>query len=396
MATLQAKRLRQALQKATKVGVVEEAVNIGGCSLVLSSLTPEDYERINAELEDLPEGPEYLHGFQIGHLSRSIVEIEGEDLRDISFIEDEVQAGSWKVEGDIPDPEMPISLGKDKPEVTLSEIKKALEKAGGHLNLLPPEESVGQPVKVERYDWIRKNLLASWAREAISVGWRKFADVAVKSEQQAKEGVTFLIADESAEEKYRRLFGELLEAGGEVADDMIDHILEDSSLQRRTTAAEVKEAGKALADVPQQAEPEQPPPPQPVPEEPARPDPQELMRNRTPLNQGNVGVPVPAQQQVSQARPARVPAQIAQAVGQPPVGNPEGSVKARASVIAQMEGVDPGELAEAQRQLPARLPPDVAFLNKGVEKADPRGIVAITDKPPVGGINPRYKRPPTL
>ena len=74
MATLQATRILEALEKAKRVGRIEEAVTIDGCSLVLQNLTPDDYEAINDELEGL-EDIEYLHAFQAGHVARSIVEL---------------------------------------------------------------------------------------------------------------------------------------------------------------------------------------------------------------------------------------------------------------------------------------------------------------------------------
>src|SRR5690349_14630212 len=96
MASFKAKKLNAALSKAKKVGRAELPVTIDGCPFVLQNLTPKDYEEIIAEIEGL-EDAEYAHAYQVGHVCRSICEIDGIDLRDVKYVEDEVPAGVYLI-----------------------------------------------------------------------------------------------------------------------------------------------------------------------------------------------------------------------------------------------------------------------------------------------------------
>src|SRR3990172_1942117 len=118
MAILQAKKVQEALRKAKQVGLVEEPVTIAGCSMVFRSLTPEAYEAIAEETKEL-EDLAYVQAFQIGHLCRAIVEIEGVDLRDVDFVE----------------------TGE--------------------------ADAAGKPVKIERHAWVRDGYVKTWGREVV-------------------------------------------------------------------------------------------------------------------------------------------------------------------------------------------------------------------------------------
>jgi len=324
MAVLQAKKLKAALEKAKKVGLIEQPVTIAGCSFVFRSLTPEEYEAIGDETREL-EDVAYLHGFQIGHLCRAIVEIDGVDLRDV--------------------------------------------------NLIEIEEEDGKPVKLEKHAWVRDTFLKTWGREAITVAWRKFAELLIKAEEKAKEGIQFDIAEETDEDKLRRLLGEVRELGESIPGELLIRTLGESGLAPKVSQAEVDAAAAKLAEVETEA---QPVPQPPIPQEDSSVS--DLMRNRTPMNQGSVDLPAPAQSsapvQVSASQKVPVPEAIRQSAT--PVQN-----LSRAAQIASLEGEPPPAPVTSQR-------PSV----EAVELKRPiSGGPVPVDRPPVAGVNPRYSPP---
>src|ERR1700744_3789741 len=146
MATLKAKRLQEALQKARNVGRVEEAVTIDDCAMVLQNLAPEDYNLIVQETADL-EGAEYLHAYQIAHVSRSVVEIEGVDLRDVQFIEDDVPTGNYLLSAVVSN------------EAKATKAHAALLELGIQLTVEPPDENgETKTVKLEKSEWMRQRV----------------------------------------------------------------------------------------------------------------------------------------------------------------------------------------------------------------------------------------------
>lgn len=321
MAVLQAKKLKAALEKAKRVGLIEQPVTIAGCSLVFQSLTPEEYEAIGSETREL-EDVAYLHGFQIGHLCRAIVEIDGVDFRGVDLIE--------------------------------------------------VEEEDGKVVKLEKHAWIRDTFLNTWGREAITVGWRKFAELLIKAEEKAKEGIQFDIAEETDEEKLRRLLGEIQEAGASLPNELVATILSESGLAPKVSQAEVDEAAAKLATIEASAQPVEPP----VQDQTVS----DLMRNRTPMNQGAVDLPAPptggVPVQVSASQKVPVPAAIREAAV--PVQN-----LSRAAQIAALEGEPP----------PVPVVPQKPAV-EAVELKRPLtpGQVPV-DRPPMAGVNPRYRPP---
>ncbi len=335
MAVLQAKKLKAALEKAKKVGLVEEAVTVAGCQIVLRSLTPDEYEAISEEGKDLEELA-YLNAFQIGHLARAIVEIDGVDLRDVDFVEVE-------------------------------------------------DEETSKVIKLEKHAWLRDTILRTWSREAIISSWRKLLEVMALSEAKAKEGIIFTIAEETDEEKFRRLLAEMLESTAELPPDLVIRILDDGGLILKSTKAELEEATEKLSDL---GTPEAPTaaPKSVSPEEVTdRPpvDAEALMQNRTPLNQGVADVPVPQTVgPISASRRAEVPEAIRQAAV------PTQSLS-RAAQIAALEG-------EALDVPPAALQAPGASEAVELKRAGPmdtKEVTTILDKPPMAGINPRYTPP---
>lgn len=377
MATLQATRILKALQKARHVGRVEESVTIDGCSLVLQNLTPDDYDAINAELEGLEE-LEYLHAFQLAHVSRSIVELGDQDLRDIDFIEDEVPSGKCLLS---------VSLPKAKAEELL---KKALE-AGGEGAIISDGES--KLIKLERHEWIRSKILSGWGREALAVAWRKFAEVLHAADEQVKAGIQFRIPDESSEERYRRLLGEMKEVEEDLPSEMARNILDEAGYMSKSSKEEleaVEQRMRRMASAPKAVAEQPPPQVAPATQVAPAPDPDEIMRRRQPLNR-QAGVPV-SQDPTSQVQPATEAASVPEQLRRAAQTNTSALV--RSAQIAALEGaVDPALEQELQASPRIPRPREVAELSQKNVGIDGDTVASITDQPPVIGINPRFKRP---
>ena len=405
MATIKAKRIQDALEKAKKVGLVEEEVSIADCPLVLQSLEPSAYEAIMAECEDLPDLA-YLHAYQIGHLARSIVEINGQDLRGVDFIEDEVPAGVWGLAAHLPT------------EAVAKEVAEAIGQAGGKATVLPPDGSETRVIQTEKHEWLRDNVISTWSREAIVVGWRKFSEVVIKADEKAKEGIKFMIPDETPEEKFRRLANEMKEVEDDLPPEIVSKVLSEIGFVVSSSDAEVAAATRKLADLAKEeadqleapeapSEPEAAPtpqPPAPVPQAPpappqaqpapveSSPSPEDLMLRRTPLNQQAIQAPVPApsredRRTVSASPRAAVPPQIRQAA----VANAESM--SRADRIAALEtNVDPSlQAAVQQAALTQQLGEEAPLLEKRTQGLDGKALAGAVDRPPAAGINPRYK-----
>jgi hypothetical protein len=391
MATIKSKKLQEALKKARNVGRVEEPVTVDGYTLVLQNLTHKDYESIVDETTEL-ENLEYYHAYQMGHVCRSIVEMDGVDLREVDFIEEDVPSGQYLLNA---------TCSKSRAE----EARESLSKLGIQLNVIPPDPSEGMRTSlVERHEWIRQRA-SSWSREAIGVLYRKFADVVAEGERRAREKVEFRVPDETEEDKFRRLLGELKEVAGQLPADLTKNIMEEAGYMPKSTPAELEEVARRAREfaveqarlkeevaAPPQAE--TPPPPAPpiftVPSEPppapsqeAQPSPnlqQELMerlRNRVPMNRAPMQAPVPS----SAIAPAGVPPQIHSAVSE-----------SRAAQIAALEGdVDAGFGTPEQAYVFQKETPE---LSRNVPQLDGTGVKGILDRPPVVGINPRFQRRP--
>ncbi len=377
MATLQATRILEALQRAKKVGKVEESIIIDGCSLVLSNLTPDDYEKINGELEGL-EDVEYLNAFQLHHVSRAVVELEDQDLRDVDFIEDEVPSGRVLLSASIPK-----KLGE--------ELLKKVRESGGEGSIAPDGET--KLVKLERHEWIRTKVLSGWGCEAVLVAWRKFAEVVERAEEKTKEGIQFRIPEESSEERFRRLLGELKEVEDDLPFEIVRSVLSEAGYVSKSSAEELQAVEKrmrkmAVEDEQPEAPEAQPEPVAPSPQKPesvARPQPQvpvkspqEMMRQRQPLNRQPYPprAPTPQQPTTQSAREkAPVPEQLRRAA------QSNSAVLGRSAQIAALEG-SADEIG------------GVAELAQKTEGVDGGAVVGITDQLPRGGLNPRFKPPP--
>ena len=399
MGTISATKITAALKKAREVGVVEESLTIEDVALVMRNLRPDQYSAVYVENNE-KEGMDHLFSFQKSHICRSIIEINGVDLRDVDYIE---------VEEEVKDPKTGESV---------------------------LDTSTGQPkikkIKLERHEYVRKHVLDGWTKEPLQIAWRKFGDVLKLAEDKAKEGVKFILPEQTPEEKFREAVGNLRETIDEVPSSLVDSILEEAGLIRISTAAEVQKAFEKADQLardmeatnqtaPQQPSAQQVSPPQPPVTDPRvrQPTPQEvqdMMARRTPLNREAVSIPSPnVQPTMAQAAPQPPPRNNLPPVPQV-AGADQVKTAQRAQKIAQLEADSldmevplppPGDPTMTPRHITAgaasfpglpnaphlqKAPSEVgAVLQKGHDKVDMQAFDKTVNQPPAAGINPRYR-----
>lgn len=346
MTTLSESRILGALAKATGIGLVEERFTVGGCEVVMRNLRPDEYEAIVQETKDLKDSA-YLYAFQIGHVSRSIIEIGGVDLRDIDFVETE-----------IPDP-------------------------------TPTDPERMKKVMLEKYDWLNRKVLSGWAREALGTCYRKFADVLTRADEYASSGITFVVPDETDEDKFKRLLVEALASAENLPPELVDRMFDHVGYVKKSTSEERMVAEEKLSRLKAETEAKEEPPalpveaPQAASEVSPQPTPQELMQRRQPLNQAVPQAPSP---------PVRLPP-----VRQPAPLVPEATPQLRGRA-AELAAIEAGALVDVP-QTPVGFPPrpspdEIPMLSREQSGADPRGVASILDQPPMVGVNPRFRPPP--
>lgn len=373
MTTLKESSLKGLLEKARQVGIIEEAVSVQGHNMVLRNLRPEEYTELYEELQAFVNNePEYWHSSHIEHVSRSLVEIDGEDFRDVQFIEVERE-----------DPKNPGTL---------------------------------VPVNVPRHEWVRDNLVSQWSREVIFVLFRKFMDVASEADRISREGVVFKVADETDEEKFRRLLAEALESGSDVPDDMKEAILQEHGLLLATSAEELERANEeakrfleeqrkqaqaaeeaATEDAVAEEEPWEPTAatteaanvPEQIRQALSQEDPETIMAARQPLNRTPIRAPVPQPAEgrvtVANKRPPAPPAQqVASAVN--------ARAAQRAAEFAALEaeaaanGIPLGDTVSAAYQ----IQPDLGTILEAPLREGAHQSKLSIDARPKGGVNRKF------
>jgi hypothetical protein len=361
---LQAKKITEALQKAQRVGEVEERFTVAGCEVVLRNLLPEEFSAVVAETDDLEEGLDYVNVFKKGHICRSLIELNGESLREYDFVEVDVEE---------PDP------------VTKQLISKI--------------------ITLERHKFIYDYVLATWSREVVDVAYRKFLDVTRKSEVAAAEGVEFTLPDETPDERFRRLLVEVKDLEGHLPFELAKRILEEigyvaiTSKEEREKVDEV--LSKAAGEVQSGEGAQEAPPTITTVVEPVstKTDLKSLLQTRTPLNQRPVAVPQPVPQPISQSETQPIPVE-SQPVTEPrttpgQVIPPTPAIMKRAQDIGALEGFDPNDL-------PLGIQGGSQFIGARVEgipilgeqqKPNEDGVLSILNKPSQGALNPRYRPP---
>lgn len=355
MSTITAKKLNEALAKAKNVGLVEETFILDDCEVTLRNLRPEEYVAVLQACQGLDDVA-YLHAYQAEHIARSIVVINGTDLHDTKYVMDEES-----------DP-------------------KELEKL--------------RTVKLELHTYLLKNIVSTWSKEAVYTAYRKFTDVVEKAERKAKEGVTFLLPEETDEEKYRRL---LLEAKGceeNLPSSLVDHILDDLGYMRKSTAEEIKAAMEKTDQLAREEESKKVPEPTiEVPVEASNiVSTVALEPVRQPLNQSPGKPPIDPHATLQQAIEARQRASMPVQTAQPVTQENSSKTPNRAAKIAALEadaGMAGIGLSLPQKEgepIPVYQAPDtekeIVELRKQ-EPIDPKQVVI--DQLPKSGINPRFK-----
>ena len=314
MTTLLETKILGALQKARNVGIVEETFALDGCSITVHNLRADEYTTVLAEIKEL-EDAEYLYAFQTGHLCRAIVEINGIDLRDIDYVD---------------------AVAED-----------------------------GKKVSLERHEWVRQKVVSTWGREALATAYRKLLDAVAKADRVSTEGITFVVPDENAEDKLQRLFAEIQDVEEELPSEVFEKLLGDKGYLKKTSKEEAQSVERKLANLAQ------------IKPKSEGPTPEEIMRNRRPLNQ--------------EVQAEHVPQVQTPSVEQSP--RPQETPKKRSLEIAALEA--------AAIEIPDVLPAaprsqDIPVLDRPVEKVNPNEVAKILDTPPIAGINPRFHRPSGL
>lgn len=364
MSVIGSKKLSAALAKAKNVGLVEETFVVDGTEITLRNLRPDEYHAVLLACQELDQIA-YLRTYQVEQIARSIVGINGVDLHDVDFVEEEA-----------PDP-------KDPTKTRL--------------------------LKVELSAYLVKNVINSWPKEAVHTVYLKFVDVVKLAEKKAKEGVTFLTPDETEEEKYRRLLLEAKEIEEDLPGTLVDHILGEMGMMKKSTAEELK-AAMALTD--QLArEREAPTDPAPAPEPTLQETPVScsvvVPEEKQAIERPTVARPADPHQTLQQAIAARKQNQPAppQVVPQAQVDPEEAqAAKARADKIAALEA-DAGVLGVNSlvssiagpngEPIPVfRINEEATELRQQQGKVDAAKLSI--DTPPTSGINPRFRPPPKL
>ena len=360
---LSSQKIGAALNRAKNICIVEEPVDIDGNHLVVRNLRPAEYDTIMKSLAGIKVEAEYLNAWQVGYGRHAIVEVNGVDLRGVDFIETD------------------------------------------------ETDSKGKKVKFELATYLRDQLVSTWSKEAVYTVYRKVGDAIAKAETDSNSNVRFLVPDESPEEKYRRLFGELKDVEDELPSTLVDSILDEHGLMRKSTAAEIKTAlekdsAEGWEEVQRKKREEEAAKKAPCAE--SLPDPMqkgkriacELPENhegdhigrglmwekqapkappvdlatRQPLNRVAIDVPQPAappQREVVPARPMTKAERFA-------------ALEADADQI----GAIPREAYFAQ------APVEVPELAQKQERRNSRDAITDLDKPPVVGLNPKFRPPP--
>jgi hypothetical protein len=352
---LKASKIQDAIQKAQRVGEVEERFTIDGCDIVLRSLQPNEFQAVLDEISDL-EDVAYMTGYRYGHLCRSIVEVNGESLREFDFVEVDVEEGT----------------GEDK---------------------------VVRSIAIERHKFILDYILVSWSREAIDAAFRKFSDVLDSAEQKAINGVEFRVPDETPEDKFRRLMLEAKELEGQIPFELVGRILSETGYTSKSSKEELETVDKRLArvaaeiastgSVTSQSEASD-----------STPDvvPSASRSTRVPLNQIPVTVPTPATPTVNRAEVTEKPRPQIQL-------SPE--VLRRSRELEILESTAPlnyqAEVGHSETTAPAiqsstrvadAVPSGSVVSAAPTTRLDPSGVSSILDRPPTAGVNPRYRPPP--
>lgn len=349
---IKASKIQDAIQKAQRVGEVEDRFTIAGCEIVLRSLQTNEFKEVVDEIDEL-EDLAYMNGYRIGHLCRSIAEINGESIRDADFIEVEVEE---EIDG----------------------VKKA------------------KVIALERHKFVADYILASWSREAIEAAFRKFGDVTEKAELKAVDGIEFRVPDETSEAKYKRLLVEAKELEGQIPFELAGRILGEVGYLSKSSKEELETIDQRFARVAAEVGATGSVTPQGTFEKDSAP-PVQSAPTRVPLNQRAVSIPVPTPQLAPRSGTLDEPKTK-------PLIPLSPEVLRRSRELEELEGgVSAGLERYNQTTTPAiqsstrvaeSVPSGSVVAAASVMRGDPSGATSILDQPPIAGVNPRYRPPP--
>jgi exonuclease VII small subunit len=353
---LKATKIQDAIQKAQRVGEAEEKFTIDGCEVVLRSLQPDEYQAILDEIADL-EDAAYAKAYREGHLCRSLIEINGESLREYDFVEVESE-----------------------------------EEVDGVKQL--------RPIAIERHKFVADYILRSWSIPAIDTAFRKFGDVLDKAEALAIDGIEFRLPDETPEDKFRRLLLEVKELEGQIPFELAGRMLNDAGYLSRSSKEELESVDQRLSRVAPETSSESPVAPlQTYSAQVADYDSSSAQRPpRVPLNQMPVSVPVPVTPPVTRAAPSE---EVVVRPAAPAIPlSPDVMRRSRELEALEADPVASGgrsvqsstRVAESVPGMPISSP----AVQSGQARPDPNSLGAILDRKPVGGVNPRYRSPPRV
>jgi len=339
MATLQLKKIAESLARAQGVGQVEDGATIAGCYVVFRSLRPDEYEQVHADTSER-EDLEYLNAYRKEHLARSIVEVAGVNFREVDLVE-------------VEDPD-------------------------------------GKPISIEKHEFVRDYIISTWSREAIDVAFRKFNDAVAKADRVSAEGVRFDIPDETPDEKYRRLISELREIEGELPMDLALRLLEEAGYTKRVTTQDFEVAQERLRNMAaaNESKIEQ------AQAAPAKAPVPEIAPSSTSVNQPSVSQPGPKSSATSRPASAEDLMRMRKPIhGQPAVTAPSQNPPpmTRSQQIVATEDQFDGTSVQSRSQ--EADPESIPVLDRQA-KLDPSAASAILDRPPVGGVNRRFRPPP--
>lgn len=336
---LKVKKIKEALNKALKVGYTEGSLTISDVNVTLCNLRPEEYKLIHDETRDKEE-VEFLNIYREEHLCRAVVQIEDINFRDVDLIEFEQEAKDGSTE----------------------------------------------TVKLEKHEYLREHVLKTWSREAISAAFVKFNDIVAKSEKTSMEGVTLDVPDETDEEKYRRLLLELRDVESQIPMDLASRLLAEQGYTKMVTTTELEAADRVLGQAKSEVIQAAPPPVEERPVAPPPPPPRAqvaVATQRAPLPPQPVREPEdastqPAFREASPEELMRLRKPLNQQVG---ITSPEALAKSQR--IAQEEGIAPEEMAAIEGSGDGFLRPAL--------KLDPSKVAL--DSLPATRTNPRFQPP---
>jgi hypothetical protein len=362
---LKANKIQDAIQKAQRVGEAEEKFTIDGCEVVLRSLQPGEYQAVLDEIEDL-EDAAYMNGYRFGHLSRSLIEINGESLREFDFIEVE-------------------------DEVEVDGVKQL------------------KPIALERHKFIADYILASWSIPAIEAAFRKFGDVVDLADAKAVQGIEFRLPEETPEDKFRRLLTEAKDLEGQIPFELVSRILNEVGYMSKSSKEELESVDARLASVAAETDSSgSPVTPQELSSPVSTTTPSQVRSAprvaRVPLNQTPVSVPT----QVVRTEPeeARRPAiplspevirrarELEALEGNLPTTGV--TTQSYQGETEHLSGSSTGPAIQSSTRVAESVPGTAAVSSVATPRVDPNSLGSILDRGPSGGVNPRYRPPPRV